>query len=196
MTYVVPRYIINQNLGEIMNTLTQIGKFLSLVLRHSPETIGLSLDKNGWANVSELIAAMNSHGMKIDMELLETIVATNNKKRYHFSEDKTKIRASQGHSLDVDVELKEAIPPEFLYHGTVDRFLGSILTEGLQKRDRNHVHLSADIETAVIVGRRRGRPVVLRIRAAEMNKAGYLFYLSENKVWLTEEVPAKFVNVE
>ena len=174
----------------------QTGKFISRVLRHSPQTIGIELDKNGWADVAELIAGLNRKGHSIDMAGLEDIVATNNKKRYSFNEDKTKIRANQGHSVDVDLELKAAVPPDVLFHGTADRFIEGIKENGLQKQNRNHVHLSADWETAESVGKRHGRPVVLVIEAGKMRKDGYVFYLSENGVWLTGEVPSGYIRFE
>lgn len=171
----------------------ELGKFLSLILRHSPETIGIKLDENGWADVSELLHGINCLGRKINMNILEEIVANNNKKRYSFNFDKTKIRANQGHSIPVDVELKAVNPPSILYHGTADRFYEDIRKNGLQRQSRNHVHLSSDEETAIIVGRRHGRPAVLSIDAEAMHDAGYIFYLSENGVWLTDHVPANYI---
>ncbi len=172
---------------------TKTSKFISLILRHDPLAAGIKLDENGWANVSELLAGMGRKGHSISMEVLEDIVATNNKKRFSLSEDKTKIRTNQGHSIDVDVELKVVIPPTVLYHGTADRFCDEIRKNGLQKQSRNHVHLSADKETAVMVGRRHGKPIVLCISAGAMHEAGYTFYLSENGVWLTDCVPVKYI---
>ncbi len=169
------------------------GKFLSLILRHSPQTIGITLDENGWANASELLEGMNKKGYAINMEILQDIVDTNNKKRYSFNDDKTKIRANQGHSVDVDVELKELEPPEELYHGTATRFLDSIKEHGLQKQNRNHVHLSKDKETAAAVGKRHGNPIVLTIKSGEMYRDGYRFYFSENGVWLTDEISVKYI---
>lgn len=179
-----------------MKDYTHAGKFLSLILRHNPETIGIKLDENGWAKVSELLVGINNKGYKIDMPMLEEIVETNNKKRYSFNDDKTRIRANQGHSIDVDVELRAAVPPDVLYHGTADRFCNDIKKQGLQKQNRNHVHLSADKVTAVAVGTRHGRPVVLSINAKAMYKAGYVFYISENGIWLTADVPPQFINFE
>jgi len=155
----------------------QTGKFISRVLRHIPQIIGIELDENGWADVAALITGLNRKWYSIDMAGLEDIVATNNKKRYSFNEDKTKIRANQGHSVDVDLELKAAVPPDVLFHGTADRFIEGIKENGLQKQNRNHVHLSADWETAESVGKRHGRPVVLVIEAGKMRKDGYVFYL-------------------
>lgn len=176
-----------------MRDLVGTGKFLSLILRHQPDVAGITLDPNGWADVDVLLAGMRRKGHSIDMAILEEIVETNDKKRYYFNEDKTKIRANQGHSIQVDVELKEAEPPEYLYHGTADRFVDVIMKTGLQKRSRNHVHLSKDRETAVNVGGRHGKPMVLRILAQTMRRDGYVFYLSENGVWLVDEVPVSYI---
>lgn len=170
-----------------------VSKFLSLVLRHSPETIGLKLDENGWADVEELITKCSQKGNKLDAELLDYVVENNDKKRFAFNEDKTKIRASQGHSISVELNLNEAEPSEFLYHGTVGKFMESIKREGLQKMSRQHVHLSKDKETAIKVGSRRGVPQILTVRSGAMYKDGFKFYLSENNVWLTAEVPAKYI---
>lgn len=173
--------------------LKQVSKFMSLVLRHKPETIGLELDENGWANVQELIDKMNTTGAEVDIELLYTIVATNDKKRFAFSEDKTMIRANQGHSIEVELNLKEVQPPEWLYHGTVEKFIDSIRMEGLKKMERQHVHLSKDITTATNVGSRRGKAIILKIDAERMHADGFAFYLSENEVWLTDEVPVQYI---
>lgn len=173
--------------------LKQISKFMSLVLRHKPETIGLELDENGWANVQEMIDKMNATGAEVDIELLYTIVATNDKKRFAFNEDKTMIRANQGHSIEVELDLKEVQPPALLYHGTVEKFIDSIRMEGLKKMERQHVHLSKDITTATNVGNRRGKAIVLKIDAAKMHADGFAFYLSENEVWLTDEVPVQYI---
>lgn len=170
----------------------QLGKFISLILRHKPETIGISLDKNGWANVNELLKGIQNQGINIDFERLNEIVETNNKKRYSFNEDKTKIRANQGHSINVDVELKEAIPPVKLYHGTATKYIDDIMKNGIIHKNRLHVHLSKDIETAINVGTRHGTPVVLEIDTKEMINDGYKFYLSENGVWLTSDIAPKY----
>lgn len=176
-------------------TAKSVSKFLSLILRHSPETIGLKLDENGWADVEELIVKCNNRGSQNQMtaELLDYVVESNDKKRFTFNEDKTKIRASQGHSISVKLDLKEAEPSEFLYHGTVEKFLESIKKDGLQKMSRQHVHLSKDRETAIKVGSRRGIAQILTIKSSEMYKDGFKFYLSENNVWLTDEVPVKYI---
>tara|TARA_Y100000817_G_scaffold309244_1_gene298090 strand:+ start:740 stop:1303 length:564 start_codon:yes stop_codon:yes gene_type:complete len=170
-----------------------ISKFLSLILRHAPETINLKLDENGWASVNELIEKCNQHHKKLNTELLEYVVINNDKKRFAFNKDKTKIRASQGHSIDVALELKTVEPLHFLYHGTVDKFVASIKKEGLQKMSRQHVHLSQDKETAIKVGSRRGKPVILSINAPKMHADGYSFYVSENGVWLTDQVPVEYI---
>lgn len=169
-----------------------LSKYLSLILRHKPETIGLELDENGWGDVSFLLSKIED----LSMDRLETIVKEDNKRRYSFNEDKTKIRANQGHSVDVDLKLTSKTPPTILYHGTSAKNEISILEDGLRKMQRQHVHLSADFETAKIVaGRRKGKTVILRILASEMYAEGYEFYCSENGVWLTDYVPGNFVEV-
>lgn len=173
----------------------KLGRFLSLVLRHNPSVIGISLDENGWALVEELLEGMQKTGKKLTREQLERIVKENNKKRYSFNEDHTKIRANQGHSITVDVELKKMKPPSALYHGTASRFLLSIQQQGITRQNRQYVHLSSDVETAFRVGSRHGFPVVLEIQAQKMQAEGYSFYLSENQVWLTEIVPFRYVKV-
>lgn len=178
----------NQNSKDV-----ELGKFISLILRHKPEVIGISLDKNGYADVKELLDGINKAGKEIDMITLDRIVRENNKKRYCFNEDRTKIRANQGHSLDVDVELKIAEPPKVLYHGTAERFLESIKEKGILKQSRQYVHLSKDKETAIDVGKRHGKPVVLVIDTEKMCNDGYVFYLSENNVWLCEDILWKYV---
>ena len=178
-----------------MKKLDKLSVFISLVLRHKPEAAGIALDEHGWANVEELLHGINETGRKISMDILEEIVATDSKQRYSFNEDKTLIRANQGHSIPVDVELKEQNPPEILYHGTATRFLNSILNDGLKPMSRLYVHLSKDIETAWKVGKRHGDPVILKINSRDMYKDGYKFYLSENGVWLTEKVDAKYFEV-
>lgn len=170
-----------------------ISKFLSFILRHSPETIGLELDENGWADVDDLISKCSKDGNTLNMELLEFVVENNDKKRFVFNEDKTKIRASQGHSISVELDLAETEPSDYLYHGTVGKFLENIRKEGLQKMSRQHVHLSKDKETAIKVGSRRGISQILTIRSGEMYKDGFKFYLSENNVWLTDQVPIKYI---
>ena len=175
--------------------VTRISKFLSLILRHRPETIGLALDENGWANVEELIEKMNSHKLSVTRDMLDTVVSTNNKQRFAFNEHKTMIRANQGHSIRVELDLKEMVPPTYLYHGTSEKAVPSIMKTGLQKRERHHVHLSQDIPTAIAVGRRHGKPIVFCIAAQQMHQDGYIFYLSENNVWLTDFVPVQYLKL-
>ena len=172
----------------------KLGKFLSLILRHKPETIGLNLDENGWADVKNLIDLVNRHqGKLLDFDRLCKIVETNNKKRYSFNFDKTKIRANQGHSIQVDVELKIQNPPDILYHGTAKKYEQSIDEQGLIPKNRLHVHLSADSETAKIVGKRHGELLTYTIDCKRMIAENHIFYISENGVWLTEQVPVKFL---
>ena len=175
--------------------LVQLSKTLSYILRHDPGKFGLTLDAQGWCVVDELLAALAARGTACTRELLETVVEQNDKKRFAFSPDGAKIRASQGHSLPVELAYTPARPPAVLFHGTADRFLDSILKAGLQKRQRHHVHLSPDVETALSVGRRHGRPVVLTVQAGRMAADGYLFYRSANGVWLTDAVPAGYLSV-
>jgi putative RNA 2'-phosphotransferase len=174
--------------------LKHLSKFLSLILRHKPQTIGLQLNENGWANAEQLISKMNAHGTTLDAEILNLIVETNDKQRFAFNEDKTLIRASQGHSIEVELQLKETQPPALLYHGTVEKFIPLIKEEGLKKMSRQHVHLSNNKETANAVGSRRGKPIRLTIDAGKMNKEGHPFYLSQNNVWLTDHVPAQYIS--
>jgi putative RNA 2'-phosphotransferase len=176
--------------------LVSLSKFLSFVLRHEPEAIGLTLDAEGWVAVEELLAAAARHGHSVTRGQLEEVVATNDKRRFSFSPDGRLIRANQGHSVEVDLGLAPVEPPELLYHGTVERFLDSIREKGLLRGNRHHVHLSADRETAARVGQRRGRPVVLVVDSGRMHRAGHRFFRSENGVWLTEAVPADFLRLE
>lgn len=172
--------------------LESTSKYLSLILRHKPETIGITLDEHGWANVDELIKGI-SKTYPINMEILENIVATDNKQRYSFNDDKTLIRANQGHSIPVDVELPVANPPEVLFHGTGEKYVESIDEKGLVPKSRLYVHLSSDIETAVKVGSRHGRPVVYKVLSGKMLQDGYVFYKSVNGVWLTKRVPVEYL---
>ena len=173
--------------------IKSISKFLSLILRHSPETIGLQLDENGWADVTELITKAAAHRQTFDKATLEMVVAGNDKQRFAFNEDHTRIRANQGHSINVELNLVAQEPPEVLYHGTVAKFLSNIQQEGLLKMSRQHVHLSKERATAEKVGSRRGVPVILTVRSGQMFRDGLAFYLSENGVWLTDAVPAKYI---
>lgn len=173
-------------------SLTQTSRYISLILRHKPETIGITLDEHGWANVDELIAGV-SRTHPLTMELLEEIVRTDEKQRYSFNGDKTLIRANQGHSIPVDVELPRLEPPAVLYHGTGQKYVPSIDRQGLLPKSRLYVHLSADEDTAVKVGRRRGTPIVYMVQAGKMSSDGYPFYRSVNGVWLTEKVPTEYL---
>ncbi len=170
-------------------------RFLSLILRHHPEVIGIQLDEHGWADVSELIEGI-SRTRPFDLELLDKIVAKDEKQRYSFNKDKTLIRANQGHSIPVDVELEKKIPPAILWHGTGEKYVESILKQGLLPMSRLYVHLSSDYDTAVKVGSRHGKPVVFEVAAGEMQKSGYDFYQSVNRVWLTKSVPAAYLKKE
>ena len=173
--------------------LVTTNKFLSLVLRHKPETIGFSLDQHGWASVDHLLAQAHQFGVSLTLELLQQVVALNDKQRFEFSEDGRYIRASQGHSIAIDLGLHPVTPPEILYHGTASQFVESIRQRGIVSGRRTHVHLSADERTAVRVGQRHGQPVVLTVKAALMNQVGYPFYLSANGIWLTEQVPVAYL---
>ena len=173
--------------------ITRSSKFLSLILRHEPERVGLKLDEAGWVGVDQLLDAVNRHGVALRLEQLRHIVATSDKKRFAFNDDQTRIRANQGHSVKVNLRYAPETPPELLYHGTPERSVESIRATGLNKRERHHVHLSSEIATVTKVGERRGRPVVLKIRAGEMHRAGNVFYRSENGVWLTDHVPPRYI---
>ena len=166
-----------------------------MILRHKPESIGITLDEHGWADVQELIAGINAadKNARLDMEMLEEIVRTDEKQRYSFNEEHTLIRANQGHSIPVDVELEEVAPPAILWHGTGEKYVESIDQQGLIPKGRLYVHLSSDQETARKVGARHGKPVLYRIDTAAMAADGYCFYLSVNKVWLTKKVPVKYL---
>lgn len=172
-------------------SLNDTGIFISLILRHKPEVIGITLDEHGWANVDELISGIAKR-QYFDMSMLEEIVATDSKQRYSFNEDKTLIRANQGHSIPVDVELEKAMPPEYLYHGTGEKYVSSIEVQGLMPQSRLYVHLSSDNNTAEKVGARHGKPVVYRISAGKMAEDGYVFYKAVNGVWLTKKVPIEY----
>lgn len=173
--------------------LTHISKFLSLVLRHQPETISIQLDQNGWTEVNELIEKANNYGIKFDKETLKHIVATNSKKRFAFNDTFDKIRASQGHSIEIELGYTNQKPPEILFHGTAEKFVQSILDTGLEKRNRQHVHLSSDLETAIKVGQRHGKPFIFNVLAEQMYIDNFQFYISDNGVWLTDNVPTKYL---
>lgn len=174
-------------------SLRKLSKFLSFVLRHNPASIGLSLDPAGWAQVDELLQAAQKAGKSLTRELLRQVVEQNDKQRFSLSADGQKIRANQGHSIQVDLGLEPLTPPEILFHGTATRFLTSIGRRGLLPGGRLQVHLSPDEQTAVRVGQRHGRPVVLPIQAGRMAARGYKFYRSANGVWLTDNVPVEFI---
>lgn len=171
----------------------RISKFLSLILRHQPQKINLTLDEYGWTKVDELIQKSNDFGVKFSREELDEVVATNNKKRFSFNEDGTQIRANQGHSIKINLGYKAVEPPKTLFHGTATRFLEDIKKEGLKKMKRHHVHLSADQVTATSVGKRHGKLALLTIQSKAMHDAGYEFFVSENGVWLTDSVPVEFI---
>lgn len=174
--------------------LVKYSKRISKALRHKPETLGLVLDEHGWADVSKLIKALSANA-DFTMETLETIVRENNKKRFSFNEDKTKIRANQGHTILVDVELEQKEPPQILFHGTGEQFREAILNEGIKPMERLYVHLSSDKDTAVKVGSRHGKPFVFTVNAEKMYKDGYYFFQSVNGVWLTDKVPPQYLEV-
>ncbi len=173
----------------------EISKFIALILRHKPEVIGITLDEHGWADAEQLIAGI-SKTYPLTREMLEEIVRNDNKQRYSFNEDHTLIRASQGHSIPVDVELQKAEPPAVLYHGTAEKYVPSILKEGLLPKSRLYVHLSKDVQTAVNVGKRHGKPIVFRVDSGKMSADGYAFFLSANGVWLTKRVPVMYLTSE
>jgi putative RNA 2'-phosphotransferase len=177
-----------------MENLVRISKFLSKHLRHAPEAIGITLEAGGWVQVDTLLEACAKHGMRISRETLNTVVEENSKQRFGFDETGTLIRANQGHSTKVELEFESLTPPETLYHGTATKFLPSILEIGIQRMKRHHVHLSSDLETAATVGARHGKLAMLEVDAKAMVEAGFVFYRSENGVWLVDTVPVKFIN--
>jgi putative RNA 2'-phosphotransferase len=173
----------------------KISKFLSLILRHEPETVGLRLEENGWVPVDKLIKACGDFGRPFTLTELREVVETNDKKRFSFNASGQKIRASQGHSVEVEIEFEKRVPPLVLYHGTAEKNVGLIFAEGLKKMSRHHVHLSADPETARRVGMRYGKPVILRIDTEAMLLENHEFFVSANNVWLTEKVPPNFIKL-
>jgi putative RNA 2'-phosphotransferase len=174
---------------------TKISRFLSLVLRHKPAEIGLTLEDGGWVRVEELLKACAGYGKGLTLAELREVVETNDKKRFSFDASGARIRANQGHSVEVEMDFEESAPPAALYHGTAEKNLGVIFAEGLKKMARHHVHLSVDTDTARKVGARYGKPVILRVDAEKMHGAGFKFYVSANGVWLTESVPAGFLEI-
>lgn len=174
---------------------TKISKFLSLILRHAPETVGLRLEEGGWIPVDELLAACAKNGKALTRQELEEVVETNDKKRFSFDESGAKIRANQGHSVKIEIEFEKQTPPAILYHGTAEKNVDSILKRGLQKMRRHHVHLSGDKETARKVGTRYGKPVIFEIDTKAMLANGFQFFVSANGVWLVENVPPQFLRI-
>src|SRR5579864_4688475 len=175
--------------------LVTVSKFLAKHLRHAPDALGLMLQPGGWVSVDDLLTASERAGFPITYDELIECVETNDKKRFALNAAGDLIRANQGHSVEVDLQLEEKQPPAVLYHGTVERFLASIMAEGLKKGKRHHVHLSKDTDTARKVGARRGKPVILRVDAGKMHSQGFKFFLSVNGVWLTDAVPPSFLKV-
>ncbi len=178
-----------------MDRYVRIGRFLSLILRHKPEVIGITLDEYGWAYVDDILKGFEKEGHAITMEDLIYIVENNNKKRYSFNDDLTKIRANQGHSIKVNIELQKETPPNILYHGTAEKYYNEIINKGILKQTRNHVHLSIDIETALVVGKRHGKPIIFEVDTKQMYKDGVDFYLSKNNVWLVDKVMPKYIKL-
>ncbi len=173
--------------------LVTISKFMAKHLRHAPDALGLTLQPGGWVPVDDLLAASHRAGFTITDDALIECVETNDKQRFSFDDTGDLVRANQGHSVEVDLQLEQKKPPDVLFHGTVERFFTSIMAEGLKKGQRHHVHLSKDTETARKVGARRGRPVILQVDAGKMHAAGFKFFVSVNGVWLTDSVPATFL---
>jgi putative RNA 2'-phosphotransferase len=177
--------------------MVKVSKFMSKVLRHAPESVGLTLDEAGWVEVDRFLEASAAHGVRFTRQELEEVVANNDKQRFALDEDEGRwwIRANQGHTVEVELGLPEATPPARLFHGTHPNALRVILAEGLKRMQRHHVHLSKDVQTAIKVGARRGRPVLLSVDAAQMSQDGVKFYVSANGVWLVDEVPARYLSV-
>lgn len=175
--------------------ITQLSKLLSYILRHNPVEAGIELDTQGWAPVDKLLEYLKQKDSTVTIDLLKHVVASNSKKRFSFNDDFTMIRASQGHSIEVDLNYSPSTPQDKLYHGTVKEAVAVILDKGIAKMQRHHVHLSKDKETATQVGSRRGKPVILTINAGAMHAKGFLFYLSDNGVWLTDHVPPEFIEL-
>ena len=184
-------YVLQKMKGNDKMDMVKLSKLLSLVLRHNPDRIGITLDEHGWADVNQLL---NRLGSSATMEDLRAVVRDNNKQRFTFNDNETKIRANQGHSIEVDLQLKEVRPPDYLYHGTADKFIDNIKIVGIEKRNRQHVHLSTDASTAVDVGKRHGRAVIITIDTKAMYEDGCKFYKSKNGVWLTDKVDRKYFN--
>lgn len=181
-----------------MNTkeTKKTSKFLSLVLRHQPRTIGIELDESGWVDVDVLLSALDRHRRPLTLAQLQSVVAENDKQRFAFSEDGKRIRANQGHSVKVELNYEPAEPPEILLHGAPEQFVAPIRETGLKKMKRHDVHLHADAAVAQNVGQRRGKPVILKIRSGDMHRAGHKFYVTPNGVWLVDSVPAEFIETD
>lgn len=175
------------------NSDVQLSRFLSLVLRHKPDEVGIRLDEAGWVPVSELLDALQRSGRGMSRQKLEQIVRGSDKQRFALSDDGTRIRANQGHSVQVELGYEPAEPPEVLFHGTAEKSVKSIRRVGLQKRSRHHVHLSPTRQTAAAVGARHGKLVLLEVRTRAMHRAGFTFYRTPNNVWLTDEVPVEYL---
>lgn len=173
---------------------TRISKFASKVLRHDPAYIGLELSSDGWASINALLSGFEKKGLVITKAQLTEMVKNNGKQRFEISGDKNRIRAVQGHSIGVDLDLEAQEPPEFLYHGTVSKFIPSIMAIGLNKGSRDYVHLSKDVETASNVGARRGKPIILKVAAAKAHREGINFFVAKNGVWLADGIPAKYIS--
>lgn len=176
-------------------SLVKISKYLSKHLRHQPERLGLRLEAGGWVKVTDLLEACRRNNFPITRGELIEVVAQNDKRRFSFDEGETKIRANQGHSIEVDLQLKPSAPPDVLYHGTNEKIVSAILKHGLLKMARHHVHLSTDEKTARVVGARRGKPVVFAVDAGTMREERYEFFVSANGVWLVETVPPQFLRI-
>ena len=174
---------------------TNISRYIALLLRHHPEKAGLCLDEHGWVEVEALIQGVRRSYPEFNRAVLDEIVARDSKQRYAYNQDKTCIRANQGHSIPVDVELKQALPPAILYHGTGEKYVESIQKVGLIPKSRLYVHLSTDIQTAIQVGKRHGQPVVYQIDTQQMIHDGFIFYISANHIWLTKAVPVQYLKI-
>jgi len=172
---------------------TRLSKFVSFVLRHRPERVGIVLDRQGWVSIDALLVQCQAHGKNISRSMLDEIIKTSSKQRFAVSEDGLRVRASHGHSVDVDLGYAAAVPPDVLFHGTIPANIVAIRAQGLVRMQRRYVHLSPDANTAATVGQRRGTPVILRVSAGSMHHDGYTFYLSTNGVWLTEKVPPAYI---
>jgi putative RNA 2'-phosphotransferase len=176
--------------------LIRVSKFLAKYLRHEPEELGLTLMPGGWVSIAAVIEGARQKHFPVTLEEIKECVKLNDKKRFSLDSTQTLIRANQGHSTPVDLQLEEKEPPALLYHGTVNRFLAEIKTKGLLRMDRHHVHLSPDTDTAIKVGSRRGKPIILVVRSGDMHRDGYKFFQSENGVWLTDRVPPQYIQWE